>query len=96
MLLHLNLLNFGLAPYFKDLLLKKIKGSDCFGVSVDESMNKLLLEEQMDVQIRYCNETTKIVHTPFFYSQSLRRLNDKNLFNCLITSLKDLPTERLL
>ena len=50
----------------------------------------------MDVQIRYWNETTKMVHTPFFYSQSLRRPNDKNLFNCLVTSLKDLPTERLL
>ena len=33
-------MNFGLAPYFKDLLLKEIKASDCFGVPFDESMNK--------------------------------------------------------
>ena len=33
-----------------------IKASDCFGLSFDESMNKVLQEEQMDVQIRYWNE----------------------------------------
>ena len=33
-------MNFGLAPYFKDLLLKEIKAFDCFGVPFDESMNK--------------------------------------------------------
>ena len=34
------IMNFGLAPYFKDFLLKEIKASDCFRVSFDESMNK--------------------------------------------------------
>ena len=36
------IMNFVLAPHFKDLLLKEIKASDCFGVSFDESMNKAL------------------------------------------------------
>ena len=49
-------INFGLVPYFKELLLKEIKASDCFRISFDESMNKVLQEEQMDVQIRYWNE----------------------------------------
>ena len=31
------IMNFGLAPFFKDLLLKEIKASDCFGVLFDES-----------------------------------------------------------
>ena len=90
------IINFGLAPYFKDLLLKEIKASDCFGVSFDESMNKVLQEEQMDVHIRYWNETAKLVDTRFFNTQFLRRLDVKNLFDCLITLLKDLPSERLL
>ena len=47
------IMNFVLAPHFKDLLLKEIKASDCFGVSFDESMNKALQEEQVNVQIRY-------------------------------------------
>ena len=63
-------MNFGLAPYLKDLLLKEITVSDCFEVSFDESMNKVLQEEQVDVvQIRYWNEAAKLVDTRFFDSQ---------------------------
>ena len=90
------IINFGLVPYFKDLWLKKIKAFDCFRVSFDESMNKVLQEEQMDVQIRYWNDTAKLVDTRFFNSQFLRHPNAKNLINCLITLLKDLPSEHFL
>ena len=63
-------MNFGLAPYLKDLLLKEITVSDCFEVSFDESMNKVLQEEQVDVvQIRCWNEAAKLVDTRFFDSQ---------------------------
>ena len=82
------IVNFRLAPYFKDLLLKEIKASDSFRILFCESMNKVMQEEQMDVQIRYWNETAKLVDT--------RHPNVKYVFNCLITSLKDLPSERLL
>ena len=43
------IMKFGLAPYFKDLLLKEINASDCFRLSFDENINKVLQEEQMDV-----------------------------------------------
>ena len=69
------IINFGLVPCFRDLLLKEIKASDCFGVSFDENMNKVLEEEQIDVQIRYWNKTAKLVDTQFFDSQFLRRPN---------------------
>ena len=42
------------------------------------------------MQIRYLNETAKLVDTRFFDPQFLRCPNAKNLFDCLITSLKDL------
>ena len=90
------IVNFGLAPYFKDLLLKEIKASDSFRILFYESMNKVLQEEQMDVQSRYWNETTKLVDTQFFDFQFLRHSNVKYVFDCLITSLKDLPSECLL
>ena len=89
-------MNFGLAPYFKDLLLKKIKASDCFGVPFDESINKSMQQEQIDVQIRYLNETAKQVGTQFFEFQFPRRPYAKNLFDCLITLLEDLPSESFL
>ena len=89
-------INFGLAPYFKDLLVKEIKAANIFVVPFDESLNKVLQEEQMDVQVRYWNEAAKEVNTRFFDSQFLKRPNAKNLFDCLTSSLKNLLLERLL
>ena len=57
-------MSFGLAFVSKTCCLKKFKASDCFGVSFSESMNKVLLvllEKQMDVQIKYWNETAQLV-----------------------------------
>ena len=89
-------INLGLAPYFKDLLVKEIKAANIFVVSFDESLNKFLQEEQMDVQVRYWNEAAKEVNTRFFDSQFLKRPNTKNLLDCLISWLKNLLLERLL
>ena len=61
-------INLGLAPYFKDLLVKEVKAASIFVVSFDESLNKFLQEEQMDVQVRYWNEAAKQVNTRFFDS----------------------------
>ena len=50
----------------------------------------------MDVKVRYWNEVAKQINTPFFDSQFLKRPNAKNLFDCLMSSLKNLLLERLL
>ena len=42
-------INFGIAPYLKELLLAKLKSSDFFVTCYDESLNRVLQEEQMDV-----------------------------------------------
>ena len=52
------LLNFGIAPYFKNLLLDEIKASPYYVLSFDESLNTVLQKEQMDVIICYfCSNT---------------------------------------
>ena len=52
-------INFGIAPYFRDLLLKELKSSKYIVVSYDESLNAFLEEELMDILVRFFNETTK-------------------------------------
>ena len=47
------LISFGIAPYFRDLLLADLKQTSCFVVSFDESFNHELQKEQMDFTIRY-------------------------------------------
>ena len=47
-------------------------------------MNKVLEEEQIDVQIRYWNKTAKLVDTQFFDSQFLRRPNARKYWYWLL------------
>ena len=47
------LISFGIAPYFRDLLLADLKQTSCFVVSFDESFNHELQKEQMDFTVRY-------------------------------------------
>ena len=42
---------FGLLPYFRDVLACELKSSSFFSISFDESLNKSLQKNQMDVQI---------------------------------------------
>ena len=47
------LISFGIAPYFRDLLLADLKQTSCFVVSFDEPFNHELQKEQMDFTVRY-------------------------------------------
>ena len=47
------LINYELTLFFKDVLLKSINASPYFMISYDESMNKILQNEQVDLQARY-------------------------------------------
>jgi hypothetical protein len=69
------LINYGLAPHFKELLLQKVNGSQFFALSFDESMNKIFQEEQMDLQVRFWDESKKQVSTRYLDSEFLKRPN---------------------
>ena len=47
------MISFGIAPYFMELLLAKVKEAPCFVISFDESFNEELKKEQMDFIVRY-------------------------------------------
>ena len=90
------IINFGLAPYFKEHLLKSLRVSPYFVLSFDESFNQTLQEEQMDLQLRYWEDSLSQVCTRYFDSHFLKRPNAKNLVDALLLSLSKLTPERLL
>ena len=47
------LINHGIAPHVKQLLLDAVKRSQLYVVMFDESLNKITQEKQMDVHVRY-------------------------------------------
>ena len=44
--------NSGIAPHFNTMLLGNIEKSPFFTVSFDESLNKVLQNEQIDIHVR--------------------------------------------
>ena len=90
------IINLGLAAYFSDVLLSQIKASPFFVISYDESLNKILRNEQMDCSIRFWNNETGVVCSRYFDSKFLLRPNSKNLFEKLLESTKSLDLSKLL
>ena len=50
-------INFGLALFFKSLLYEDIKKSCCFVACFDESLNPVTQTCEMDIVIRFFNES---------------------------------------
>ena len=71
-------ITYGIAPFFKSLLLQDIQSSPFFSVMFDESLNKMFQEEQMDVQIRYWNIALGLACTRYFDSQYMLIPNANN------------------
>ena len=60
--------NFGIVPHLRSLLLDVIKQSSCFIPCFDESLNSQTQTCEMDLVIRYFNETKKRVDVRYFNS----------------------------
>ena len=45
--------NYGIAPYFTQLLKEQVSSSEWFVVSYDESLNEVIQESEMDLVIRF-------------------------------------------
>ena len=89
-------INFGIAPYLKELLLAKLKSSDFCVTCYDESLNRVLQEEQMDVVLRYFKNESCMVEISYFDSAFLKRPNSQNLYVKLLESLTALDLGKLM
>ena len=88
---------YGLAPYFKKKLLKKINFSFFYySVSFDESFNSELQKCQMDINVCYWDTKNNIAVTCYFDSVFLDRQNASNLLDSLQESTKQIPDKKFL
>ena len=70
---------FGLAPYFKELLVKDIKLSSFYLLPFDESLNNKLQEEQVDISIWFWDVIAVEAVTRYFDSRFFKQLNANNI-----------------
>ena len=89
------IINYGLAPYFKELVTNAVWASPLFVLSFDESLNNMPQEEQRDSQVQYWDSNEKEVSMWYLNSHFLKHLNAKNLLDAVLLSLKGLMSENL-
>lgn len=89
------ILCFGLAPYFRDVLLNKISGVD-FVLLFDESLNHKTQNKQMDIYIRYFDETLNQVTTRYFDTAFIGHSTADDLLNHFLELTRKLDLNRLI
>lgn len=87
------LITFGIAPFFKDMLVDDIRKSDFYTVIFDESFNQLLQKEQMDILIRFWKADRVI--TRYLGSQFLSGGRAEDLLKALKAALVNLDPTRM-
>ena len=87
---------YGLVPYFRKELLKKINSSLFYSVLFDKSFNSELQKCQMDINVCYWDTKKNIAVTHYFDSAFLDRPNASNLLDSLQESTKPSPDKKFL
>lgn len=93
---------FGLAPYFKEQLLRLLNDMRFFSVSFDESLNKVTQHSQMDLHVRFWQNdyndaaSEPPVKTAYFDSQFLLSCKATDLLQSFLAALKDVPVAKVL
>lgn len=85
------LIHHGLASYFRESLLQKLRKCPWFVVSFDEAINRISQRGQMDLIIRYFEDETKKVTTPYLNFVFPNRSRAEDLVSKFKEGMVDLP-----
>ena len=86
---------FELAPYFKSLLTDTIKKSDCHILSFDESLNDFTQTSEMDLLVRFFDNSTNTVIIRFCYSRFLGHATHQDLHKQFNNISNELDSNKL-
>ena len=89
------MINFGLEPYFRESLTRDISHSPCYSYSFNGSLNSVLQNCQMDVVIRYLDESNNVTQTWYLNLKFLNRSNAEELLSSICESLTNLIEDKL-
>lgn len=73
----------GLSPFFQKEVENEIVRSEIFSVSFDESFNKVSDTEQLDIIIRYWDDTLNIAKSKYLTSSFLGHTTAADLLNAI-------------
>ena len=87
-------INFGTAPYFRDILYNHLEKSGCFVISFDESLNDYTQNCQTDILIRYFDHVENIVTVCYLDSESFGHATHQDLFIQFTQALFKIDTNK--
>lgn len=83
------IITYGLALYYQNELVKGVLNASCYAISIDESLNKISCQAQMDIIVRFWNDTANKLCTRYLTSLFLEKCNAENMHSALITALNN-------
>ena len=89
-------LTYGIAPYLKSSITKSILKAPYFTIMFDESLNSVLQNEQVDIQIRYWPDEDCKVQAKYYDSKFLERANSDRICEALLQTLNSFEERKML
>ena len=89
-------MNFGIGPFCKQVLMEEVKKSSYYVLSFDECMNKVTQTSEMDVLVRYFDESLKQVKTRYLTSSFLGHSKHTDLLWEFNKSSENIDERRLI
>jgi len=90
------LINYGLAKFFAKQLEDKLKSTESFVICFDESMNRVVQRGQMDLVVRYFDDSTNQVITKYLTSVFLGRATAADLLAKFKEGIAGLPRSKVM
>ena len=90
------LVTHGLAPHFKKLLVEDLNKLDNFVRLFDESYNKIVKKDQMDLRIRFWNEESNTICTRYHTSEFMGKAAAPDILNMFESCMTGLNDEKML
>lgn len=87
---------YGLAPFFKEVVLSEVSKASHIVVAFDESLNKIAQKEQMDVLVRFWPDGEECVKTRYLTSCFLGRTRAEELVSAFKSATDVLSQTRIL
>ena len=88
-------INFGIAPYFRDILYNHLQKSDCFVISFDESLDDYTQNCQMDILIRYFDHVEDSLTVRYLELKLFGHTTNQDLFIQITQALFKLDTNKM-
>ena len=91
-----DVVNFGIAPYFRSLLEESLKFARFYVSCFDESHNDVFKKGQMDMYIRFWKEDTNMVETRYYNTEFLGKAAATDIYEKFKKCLSSLDPNKMI